>query len=309
MNPLVSIIIPCYNQGKYLSETLQSVSGQTYPNWECIIVDDGSIDDSAEIAADFVAKDPRFIYVHKQNGGVSSTRNLGIEVAKGQYIQFLDSDDLLDHRKIELSLHELSLPENKDVKIAISNFKMISHDSKEISEPFCVLNKDFFTVEGFLTQWNFSFAIQMQCGFFDAALFESVRFPENLSAQEDWVVWVQLFKIDNNCIFIDQPLAYYRMNPESRMKTIGIDDNQLKVVSTFKTLLTYDEFYIFSSNLISRYYNSDILCKINLGEIKKSNTYQAGMMIKMALKKLGILKLFRYLFRSILRCKAKLMTK
>lgn len=305
MNPLVSIIIPCYNQDKYLAETLESVSGQTYPNWECIIVDDGSVDDSAIIAGEFAKKDPRFIYVHKKNGGVSSTRNLGIEVAKGQYIQFLDSDDLLDRRKIELSLSELSLPENKGVKMAISNFKMISHDSKEISAPFCVLKKDFFTVEGFLTEWNVSFSIQMQCGFFAASLFESVRFPENLSAQEDWVVWVHVFKIDIKFVFIDQPLAYYRTHPQSRMMTIGIDDNQLKVISCFKDLLSYDEFYIFSSNLISRYYNSNIKYRNRLTEIKKSNSYQTGLMLKKVFKTLGILKLAKYFFKTFLRYKTK----
>lgn len=305
MNSLVSIIIPCYNQDKYLAETLQSVSGQTYSNWECIIVDDGSLDDSSKIVENFAAEDPRFIYVYKKNGGVSSARNLGIEKAKGDFIQFLDSDDLLDSRKIELSLHELSLPQNKDVKMAISNFKMISHDSKEIVEPFCVLNKDFFSVEGFLTQWNVSFSIQMQCGFFHASLFKSVRFPVNLSAQEDWVVWVHLFKIDSKFLFIDQALAYYRMNPESRMMTIGIDDNQLKVVHTFKTLLTDEEFYTFSFNLIERYYNSDIKFRSALNRVKQSKSYQAGLLIKKVFKMLGLLGVARCFFKIILKWKLK----
>lgn len=303
MNPLVSVIIPCYNQDKYLSETLQSVYNQTYPNWECIIVDDGSVDDSAKIATNFTAKDSRFVYVYKKNGGVSSARNLGIEFAKGNYIQFLDSDDILDFRKLELSLFELSLPENRDVKIAISNFKMISPDSKNIYPPFCVLNKDFFTVDGFLLEWNVSFSIQMQCGFFNASLFKLVRFPENLSAQEDWVVWVHLFKIDNKYVFIDKTLAYYRMNPESRMRTIGIDDNQLKVVDCFKSLLSYEEFYIFSANLISRYYNSDSKNRISLNGVKKSNSYQTGLMIKKVFKTIGLLNTSRYFFKIILRVK------
>lgn len=303
MNPLVSVIIPCYNQDKYLSETLESVYNQTYPYWECIIVDDGSVDDTAKIARNFIEKDSRFVYVYKKNGGVSSARNLGIESAKGNYIQFVDSDDILDYRKLELSLFELYLPQNKDVKIAISNFKMISPDSKNIYPPFCVLNEDFFTVEGFLLEWNVSFSIQMQCGFFSASLFELVRFPENLSAQEDWVVWVQLFKIDSKAIFIDKTLAYYRINPKSRMRTIGIDDNQLKVVNCFKFVLNYEEFYIFSANLISRYYNSDFKNRISLNGVKKSNSYQTGLMIKKVFKTMGLLKTSKYFFKIILKFK------
>jgi glycosyltransferase involved in cell wall biosynthesis len=305
MSKLVSVIIPCYNQDKYLSETLNSISNQTYTNWECIIVDDGSVDDSAKIAASFVSKDSRFIYIYKKNGGVSSARNLGINLAKGSYIQFLDSDDILDNLKLELSLAELSLPANEDVKIAISNFKMISHDSKESFPPFCVLDKGLFNVESFLLEWNVSFSIQMQCGFFDISLFESIRFSENLSAQEDWVVWVQIFKIHDKFIFIDKPLAYYRMNPESRMMTLGVDDNQLKVVSCFRDILTYDEFYTLSFSLVSRYYNSDIKYRNRLNEIKRSNSYQSGLMIKKVLKSTGALKLSRYVFKIILNIKKK----
>ena len=182
MSVLVSIIIPCYNQAKYLNETLESVCKQTHTNWECIIVDDGSSDDSATIISGFTKKDPRFIYIYKDNGGVSSARNLGIENAKGNYLQFLDADDLLSVNKLEISLKEILSRGNDDIKMVISNFEMISHDSKKIHPPFCVLDRKYFSVQGFLTEWNVSFSIQMQCGFFEASIFENIRFSENLSA-------------------------------------------------------------------------------------------------------------------------------
>lgn len=301
MSVLVSIIIPCYNQAKYLNETLESVCKQTYTNWECIIVDDGSSDDSATIISGFTKKDPRFIYIYKENGGVSSARNLGIEKAKGNYLQFLDADDLLNNFKIEASLNELLTSEKKGVEIVISNFEMISHDSKKIFPPFCELDMRFFSVLGFLTKWNVSFSIQMQCGFFEASLFETIRFPENLSAQEDWVVWVQLFKKQDKFIFINKPLAYYRMNPESRMMTIGIDDNQLKVIQRFREILTYDEFYIFSSNLIEKYYFSDIKYRSRLNDVKKSNSYLTGLIVKKFFKTIGILKFSKFVFEKAIR--------
>lgn len=305
MNPLVSVIVPCYNQGQFLAEALESVYNQTFSNWECLIIDDGSIDNTNEIAKTFADRDSRFRYLYKENGGVSSTRNLGLENAKGQFIQFLDCDDVLDSKKIELSLQQLELHKNKNVKIAISNFRMFTDDLTVSSDPFCRLEEDNLNLEGFLYQWNVSFSLQMQCGFFDAVLFNTIRFPENLSAQEDWFVWVSLFKTGCSAVFIDKPLAYYRINPNSRMSTLGIDDNNLKVLERFKTILNNDEYYQFTFNLISRIYQSNEDIRIRLKEVRKSNSYQAGLMIKKILKKMRLLKIATCFFKVILKFKAK----
>ena len=95
-NFLVSIIVPCYNQAQYFTEALQSVLDQTYKNWECILVNDGSTDHTEEIALEWSKIDDRFVYIKKENGGLSSARNSGIEIAKGDYLQFLDADDVLN---------------------------------------------------------------------------------------------------------------------------------------------------------------------------------------------------------------------
>lgn len=100
MLPIVSIIVPCFKQAQYLPETLQSVLDQTYTNWECIIVNDGSPDATEVVALEWCKKDHRFIYLKKENGGLSSARNAGLKIAKGDYIQFLDSDDLMEKNKI-----------------------------------------------------------------------------------------------------------------------------------------------------------------------------------------------------------------
>ncbi|HQE33873.1 MAG TPA: glycosyltransferase family 2 protein, partial [Flavobacterium alvei] len=82
----VSVIVPCYNQAQYLDESLASIYHQTHTNWECLIVNDGSLDHTEEIAQKWKAKDPRFIYIPKENSGVSNARNLGIEKASGEFI-------------------------------------------------------------------------------------------------------------------------------------------------------------------------------------------------------------------------------
>ena len=95
---MVSIIIPYFNSAKFFAETLDSVLNQSYPDWECLLIDDGSTDESGSIVDDYTQKDTRFVSLKRENGqkGVSQCRNIGIEAAKGDFILFLDSDDLMD---------------------------------------------------------------------------------------------------------------------------------------------------------------------------------------------------------------------
>jgi len=95
-NPLISIIVPCYNQSLYMRETLDCLKNQTYQNWECVIVNDGSTDNTLEIAKEYVANDHRYILVNKANGGLADARNAGIKASHGHYILPLDSDDLIE---------------------------------------------------------------------------------------------------------------------------------------------------------------------------------------------------------------------
>jgi glycosyltransferase involved in cell wall biosynthesis len=302
MNRLVSIIVPCYNQAQYLDAALQSVLDQTYPDWECIIVNDGSPDHTEEVAKKWVDKDPRFIYCYKENGGVSSARNLGIEKAKGEYLQFLDSDDFLVKEKLELSLHQVD--KNKDFNLVISNFMMFADNPERTSEPFCQLNTQMFSFENMLYHWNESFSIQVQCGLFHSSLFETIRFPEDLTAQEDWVVWVRIFKRGCKVIFIDQPLALYRRNPNSRMNK-SIYEDHIKACAYFKNYLSYEEYDTFTIHLIARYYKSSEHFKSKLIAIKNSNSYQTGLMIKKFLNTAGVLKLFKHFLPLFLKFKAK----
>jgi glycosyltransferase involved in cell wall biosynthesis len=99
--PLVSVIIPAFNYGRYIHDCLLSVQSQTYAHWECIVVDDGSTDDTASVVASVAEKDMRFRYVRQPNQGQPVARNTGIQHAKGDLFQFLDADDLLEPAKLE----------------------------------------------------------------------------------------------------------------------------------------------------------------------------------------------------------------
>ena len=105
--PLISVVIPAYNAEQFLDETLESVFAQTYENWECIIVNDGSTDNTESVAKKWCEKDARFRYFYKENSGASDTRNLGIKEARGEYIAFLDADDLYMPNFLEVCLENL----------------------------------------------------------------------------------------------------------------------------------------------------------------------------------------------------------
>ena len=94
MKPLISVIVPVYKVEAYLTACVESVLAQTYPNFELILVDDGSPDNCPRMCDEFAARDSRIRVIHKKNGGLSSARNAGIDAAKGSYLAFLDSDDL-----------------------------------------------------------------------------------------------------------------------------------------------------------------------------------------------------------------------
>jgi len=305
LNIKISIIVPCYNQAQFLDEALQSVFDQTYFNWECIIVNDGSPDNTEAVAQKWVAKDNRYIYLYKENGGLSSARNLGLENVKGDYIQFLDSDDILDRRKLELSLQQLDSNKNDEVKVVISNFRMFVDTIQNTSEPYCNLNNQFFNFESLLYQWGESFTIPIHCGLFDLSLFKDFRFPENLKSREDWVMWVSLFHKDCKAVFIDEPLALYRMNVESMTMTKDMLPDLIKAYDYFKFYLSEKEFHQLSIVLISRHYKSNDVLKSKLRAVKNSNSYQTGLLIKKVLKTIGVLKLSKRFFPVVLKFKSK----
>lgn len=119
MSPKISIIVPCYNQAQYLDEALQSVLNQTYTHWECIIVNDGSPDNTDDVAKKWVEKDKRFKYYFKENGGLSSARNYGINRANGEYILPLDADNQLINDFIQDAIAVFD--KNQDIGVVHGN--------------------------------------------------------------------------------------------------------------------------------------------------------------------------------------------
>ena len=210
MNPLISVVVPCYNQAQYLEECLQSVLDQTYQNWECIIVNDGSPDHTEEVAKKWLEKDPRFRYIDKENGGLSSARNAGIKIAKGEWILPLDADDRIGNLYLELA----SLEFNKDYSIIYSE-------------------AEFF--EGKKGRWNLcEFSVnemaKQNCifcsAFFRKSSWEKVRgYDINLIyGLEDWEFWISIIrKVSTNVYKIPEICFYYRVKNVSMIKNLNTD--------------------------------------------------------------------------------------
>ncbi len=208
----VSIIVPCYNQQKFLDECLHSVSVQTYENWECIIIDDGSTDNSQNIAEKWVEKDSRFFYHYKKNGGLSSARNFGLEKVSGNWILFLDGDDIIHQEKLRLSLYGI-----KNENLSISNFEMLN--GKFIYEPFSDITKYEISLQNIVSRWDIDFNIPIHCIMIKKELIEDIRFMEGLKAKEDWLFWIEIFSKNKVSIqFVNKKLVQYRQHPEGISK-------------------------------------------------------------------------------------------
>ena len=120
--PLVSVIVPAYNYGHVIGQTLEAVLAQTYRRLECIVIDDGSADDTREVVERYAAADARVRYVLQRNAGVSAARNNGLAQSRGDYVQFLDADDLLEPRKVELHVEYLEAHPEVDVVYGSARF-------------------------------------------------------------------------------------------------------------------------------------------------------------------------------------------
>ena len=218
----VSIIVPCYKQAEYLPETLDSVLSQNYSNWECIIVNDGSPDNTEEVARCYLEKDSRFKYVKQENRGVSSARNTGIANSNGEFILPLDSDDLIAPSYLEKSIdHFISSPETKLV--------------------YCKAEK-FGKVNGYwdLPPYHYDSFIWDNC-IFCSAMFKRIDYEitdgynENMvNGNEDWDFWLTFLKKDDVVYRIDEVLFFYRVKDVSRTTMLTHCFNQENLIQLCK---------------------------------------------------------------------------
>ncbi|GGK17506.1 glycosyl transferase [Yeosuana aromativorans] len=209
MNTLVSIIVPCYNQAHFLEESLTSVLAQTYPHWECIIVNDGSPDNIEVIAKTWTQKDTRFKYIAQSNGGLSHARNTGIKVAVGSLILPLDADDILHEMFLEKLVPELEQNDSLAIVTCYSKFfeehiKNVVHKLKPRGTTYHALLFENCIVATSLyrkSSWQ-------EVGGYDESMKQGF---------EDWEFWISLLENGKTYKVVEEFLFFYRKSKKSML--------------------------------------------------------------------------------------------
>lgn len=219
---MVSIIIPTYNRAGILEETLQSVQNQTSSQWECLVIDDGSTDETAKVMESWKNKDARFTYLERPENrlkGPSSCRNIGAEHAKGDYLLFLDSDDLLVPTCIANRLEKTHKFPDKDFWI----FPMSSYIDSPKLKDFTIYES--FTATDFLTGFiTMEFPWNVTAPLYSTSFFLKLKgFSEDIQLFEDPELAVRaIVASKENFKFINQSDAFYKVVPVSEIKPTNL---------------------------------------------------------------------------------------
>lgn len=216
---LVSVIVPVYNIEQYLNICMDSILAQSYHSLQIVLVDDGSTDNSGVICDEYAAKDPRVTVIHKENGGLSDARNAGIEIVKGEYVTFVDSDDMLNPRTIEY-LIDLITEYNGDISVCQSmvvqendfDYSQFTNNSDEIiqlSDNLSIMHHLLSNKYLDVTAWG---------KLYRTTLFKDIRFPIG-KYHEDIFTTYRIFGSSNKVIIGFIQYYYYRSRQGSIMKS------------------------------------------------------------------------------------------
>ena len=215
-NPKISIIVPVYKVEKFLSECVSSILTQSFRDFELVLVDDGSPDECPQMCDKYSLNDPRVVTFHKKNGGLSSARNFGLDHAKGRYIMFVDSDDLLAEDALERLYNEI-ITTNADVVLG----RIIRFDAKSgKSRPYTHL-EDYKEMSGkqtleMLLKGN-PLNISVCGGMYKREVWDEVRMPVGYVC-EDWYIMPDIYlQKDIAVVFLPMLVYLYRDNAQSTM--------------------------------------------------------------------------------------------
>lgn len=278
---LVSIVIPAFNSVSTIGETIDSVISQTFDNWEAIVVDDGSTDG----LRDFLKKytDPRLKYFYKENGGVASARNLGIKIAEGDYIAFLDSDDIWRPEKLLESINKMTVDNSELIYSDISMFESDFNFSVKYKyvEPFDISN-DYERLLVYDYIPTLSVVVKK------SVFLEIGDFDETLKGTEDWDMWIRIAKF-YKISYLNKNLSYYRSSSNGLSKgnrdrhlmeewkviKKHIYDNKVKVSIRRRSLWVWNRKMFYNHFKLNRYFNAIIsyLKMLYLIPFKKENIF------------------------------------
>lgn len=262
-DPKVSIIVPVYGAEKYLKRCIDSILGQTYKNWELLLIDDGSLDSSGIICDNYSIKDERIKVYHKENGGVSSARNAGLDYSTGQWIMFVDADDWLNKETLQTCLNNAV-----DTEFVRFGINIIDRKSCLIANNF--IKASWSYDEYFAKVIGRKTIVSVWGGLYKRCLFNNLRFNTAYAIGEDWLVLYSLLKKISEIKLIERPMYNYNiMNSKSAIHTFTFNKAiQLIEVASFICQDAYRK----QNTVISREI-SDCKCDISVNCL-------AGLLLK-----------------------------
>lgn len=251
-NPLISIIIPIYKVELYLRKCVDSVLAQTYTNLEIILVDDGSPDDCGKICNEYAEKDKRVVVIYKKNGGLSDARNAGLDIMKGEYVAFVDSDDWVSQKYIGDMYENLR---KYDADISLSGTIYVYENNKK--DTVLPISKN----EGLYTQKEAVENLFYQKGIFPSAcsklykteLFDTIRYPKG-KLNEDSATTYKIFCLCNKISYTNANNYYY-------LQRIGSIENSLFSPKKMDAIDIVDEMVVWISENKPEYKNAAI-CRL-----------------------------------------------
>lgn len=301
MKPLISIIVPIYKVQDYLEKCIESILAQSITNFELILIDDGSPDDCGKICDYYAARDSRIRVIHKKNEGLSAARNTGLDIAQGEYIGFVDSDDWIEKNMYETLINLLI---DNDADIAQCEF------IKTFDEDETIDNRERYIVEIFnniesLKNLYYEKAISTVVSWnklYKKVLFEEIRFPKGKIHEDEFTTHKLLYK-SKKLVYTNKVFYYYRQTPNSIMNS-KFNKKRLDILDAMQERLefaelinnemfTYETLKKYMFRLISFYYK----CKKEIPEEKD---------IINDIKKRSDLLYFRYYIKSKLRLRSKI---
>jgi len=247
MNPKISIIVPVYKVEQYIHKCIDSILMQNFENFELILVDDGSPDICGEICDRYADKDKRIKVIHKENGGLSSARNAGLEIAKGDYIGFVDSDDWIEPDMYEL-LYGMCAEHRCDVAICSSQIHYSNKIVISSNHPFIIHDRNT-AMKTMLEGKLYDEVVWTKL--FKRNLLEDIKFPVGMSYEDTAFTYKVIHKCKKVC-FIGEPKYHYIKRDNSMM------DRAVKEVK-IDSVLIYDEMCKFMERYYKELYSLVIL--------------------------------------------------
>ena len=213
---MVSIITPCYNSEKHIETTINSVLNQTYQNWEMIIVDDASQDDTYNIVSRITEIDTRIkLFRHHMNLGAGAARNFAVDISRGDYIAFLDSDDIWKHNKLSTQINYMT---RTNSSVCFSSYELVDDNGNPLNKLIEALP-------------DLTYDKQLKCNYIGnlTGMYDVRRLGKaiihGIEKRQDWIMWLNLIEKAGHAKGMKDSLAYYRVRKE------GISYNKLSLIS------------------------------------------------------------------------------